>query len=139
DIGQRLDIIKRLNLRDELEEEAQLADFGGFLHDIDAIEVVDNDGFEDEVTPARVLFNLFEDLAEAIDGGSSLPLLGPDRSVEAISLLDHDLHAVKAGFIEGFEDGESSEEEGPRTTGWIENGDLLDTVVESAQQVCPLT
>src|SRR5207248_10894748 len=39
DVWQRLDIVECVDLGNKLEEEAKLTDFGGLLHDINAVEV----------------------------------------------------------------------------------------------------
>lgn len=49
DIGKGLDVITRLQQRHQLEEEAQLGDFGGLFLDVHAVEVVDDDVFDDRV------------------------------------------------------------------------------------------
>jgi len=45
DVGEGFDAVAVFDLCDELEEEAQFADFDGLVHDVDAVEVVDDDGF----------------------------------------------------------------------------------------------
>src|SRR5207302_843058 len=65
DIGQWFNVLKAVDLGDQLEKEAQLADFDGLFHDIDAVQVVDDDGFKDEVAAIWVLCYLRQDVTEA--------------------------------------------------------------------------
>ncbi len=63
-IRQWLYAFEPFDLRDQLEEEAQLADFGSLFHDIDAIQVVDDDGFENEIAAIGVPCRLCQDITE---------------------------------------------------------------------------
>ena len=67
DVWQRFDLVVAVQLRDEFEEQAQFADFYRLFHDVHAVQVVDDDGLEDEVAFAGVLFDLFQDLAEVAE------------------------------------------------------------------------
>ena len=49
DIRQRFQILDLIDLGDELEEQPQFADLNGFLHDIYAVEIVNDNRLEDEV------------------------------------------------------------------------------------------
>ena len=62
DVGQRLDLVGRFDLGDELEEQAEFADFDRLLHDVHAEQVVDDDGLEDEVALVGVLGDLGQHL-----------------------------------------------------------------------------
>ena len=53
--GSGSDVARRLlDLGDELEEQAQFADFDRLFHDVHAEEVVEDDGLEDEVAAVGV-------------------------------------------------------------------------------------
>ena len=52
DIGQGLQVIELLRRADQRQEEAQFGDFGGFVHDVDAVEIVDDDLLADVVVDA---------------------------------------------------------------------------------------
>jgi hypothetical protein len=55
DIGQGFEVIFLVDGGDEFEEEPQFADFDGFFDDVDAVEVVEDNGFENEVIFALVM------------------------------------------------------------------------------------
>ena len=49
DVGQRLNLVPRLKQCHQLEEQTQLGNFGGLFLDVHAVEVVDDDVFDDRV------------------------------------------------------------------------------------------
>jgi hypothetical protein len=61
DIRKRLQVLDPVYLGHKLEEEAQLADLHSLFHDVHAVEVVDDDGFQDVVATVRMLVDLCED------------------------------------------------------------------------------
>ena len=54
-VRQRLDPAGVVHLRDQLQEEPQLADFHRLFHDVHAVQVVDDDALVDEIGAVRVL------------------------------------------------------------------------------------
>ena len=116
DVGERLDLVVSLELGDELEEEAQLADFYGLFHDVDAVEVADDDRFEDEVRLAGMVAYMGPDLAEIAQG------LGAVGALRTFQVVEKAFHGLKAGGVERFEYVEGGEEEGAGAAGGVENG-----------------
>src|SRR5258708_31413755 len=103
-VGQWLDVIWFFDLCDQLEEEAQFTDFDSFFHDVDAVEVVDNDRFEDEIFTAMVSGNLLENISEAFDVIIFLAFVGLNGLVELVTFIDKVLHTSQTGLVEWFED-----------------------------------
>ena len=118
DVGERLDLVVSLELGDELEEEAQLADLYGLFHDVDAVEVADDDRFEDEVRLAGMVADVGPDLAEIAQG------LGAVGALRTFQVVEKAFHGLEAGGVERFEDVEGGEEEGAGAAGGVENGDV---------------
>jgi hypothetical protein len=95
------------DLSGELEEEPELADFDGLLHEIDSVEVVEDDRLEDEVTLVLVLCDSVEDAFEFREVAIRV-----DFCACGAGIGEKALHAVDAGFVEGSEDIEGGEDEG---------------------------
>ena len=81
----------------QFEEEPELADFDSLLHDVHAEEVVDDDGFEDEIVLLGVALRFFENLLEVAEFRW---VVRPRR----LHVFNKTLHPYQAGFIERFED-----------------------------------
>jgi len=95
DVGERFDGLAGFELGGELEEEAEFADFHGFLHDVHAVEIVDDDGLVDEVGLVRV----------AIHGGEDgLDFLFPNRVLftGGLPIGEQGAEAFEQAFVERF-------------------------------------
>ena len=125
-------VLDALDLRHQLEEEAQLADFHRLFHDVHAVEVVDDDGLEDEVAAVGVLGDALQHLAE-------VARTSPGRcfSPERVQVVHERLHAVQAGLVERLQDVERGKQERARAAGRVEDRDSLDGLPEGAQQLRP--
>ena len=55
DVGQRLDVLGVVDLRDQFQEQTQFANLHCLVHDVHAIQVVDDDALEDEVASIRMI------------------------------------------------------------------------------------
>ena len=64
DIRQWFNSFHVFKLCHHFEEEAELADLNCLVHDVYAVEVVNNDGFEDEIFAVWVLVNVVKKFAE---------------------------------------------------------------------------
>src|SRR5260370_2211696 len=135
DIGQRLDVLEAIDLGDEFQEEAQLADLIGLFHDIHTGDVENYARFQDEVGTARMWLDSLQDRQEVGDiGGVMLPLWGYG-CIQHLVLFDQVLYAFQAGLVESFEDGKRREQERARSAGRVKDGHLLDTVIQRPQEV----
>src|SRR6266849_4315372 len=54
-IGERLNILYSLDRCHEFEQKSKFANLNGLLHDVHTIEIVENNGLEDEVTETAAL------------------------------------------------------------------------------------
>lgn len=86
------------------QEKAQFGNLGGFHHNVNAIEIAKNDGFENEVLDVRTILIGYL-------GKFFLELCG----VLAVELL----HTVYADFVERFEDVHSRKKERAGATGRV--------------------
>ena len=135
---QRLDLFVTLQLGCQLQEEAQLADLHGLFHDVDAVEVVQDDGLEDEVALAGVLLHLPQDVFEVTQ-------IVRATAIEAFFVVQEAAHPLQAGGVERFQNVEGGEEERAGTAGGIQDGDsgvaafpvAVEGVPEGAQQLRP--
>ena len=78
-IGERLDAkvlvgSVRFDLGGQREKEAQFADFDRFFHDVDTVEVVDDDRFEDKIFTAMMSGDLLENI-------STCEIAPPDQEI----------------------------------------------------------
>src|SRR6266566_740699 len=103
DVGQRFDVVEAIDLGDEFEEETQLADFRGLFHNIDAVEVADNDRFVDKISEAWMLLGPLQDSPEVIDIGGAMRSLWGEGHIQCLTLFDQVPHALQAGLVEVFE------------------------------------
>ena len=110
----------RLDLSDQLEEEAQLADFDRLFHDVHAVQVVDDDGLEDEVAAVGMRGDLGQRRPEVRELSSDV------ARRQRRWLVDERLHPVQAGLVERFEDVERGEQERAGAAGGVEDGDALE-------------
>ena len=119
----------RLDLRGELQEQAEFTDFHRLFHDVHSIEVVQNDGFQDAVPAVGVRGHVGEDLGEflVIVGVKFLPCLAP--------LREERFHAVQAGFVEWLKDVQRGKNERTRAARGIEDSDGGDGLPEGHEQV----
>ena len=101
------------------------------LHDVDAVEVADNDRFEDEVAVAGVLFDLGQHFAEV---AQRLRAVG---ALRAFQVIEKASHGLEAGGVERLENVEGGEEEGAGAAGGIENGYGVEGFPEGAHQFRP--
>ena len=104
---------------DHLEEEAELGDFDGLGHDVDAVEVAEDDALVDEMP------------AVAAEGVAEFGEFFPE---EARIVGVEFLHAVEAAFVERLEDVHGGEEEGAGTAGGVEDGDGAEGFVDVADE-----
>ena len=109
--------LARLELRGELEEEAQFADFDGLFHDVHAVEVVDDDGLEDEVVLVRMARGLVQ------DGGEFFAVVRVFFAAR-FPVVEQGAHSVEAGAVERLKDVERGEEERAGAAGGIEHSEL---------------
>ena len=131
--GRGSHLVVGLELGDELEEEAQLADLDGLFHDVDAVEVVQHDGLEDEVPLAGVFFDLFQDGAEVAERPGAAAQIPAFAGMTEV--VEEAAHPLEAGGVEGFEDIEGREEECAGAAGGVEDGHAAHGVPEGAEQL----
>ena len=121
DVGERVEAevvghFVHIDDGDHLEEEAQAGDFGRLAHDVDAVEVAEDDALVDAVLEIA-------------------PVLGFERGKLVLELVGPVLlHPREADFVERFEDVEGREEEGAGAAGGVEDRHAAERVVEVADK-----
>ena len=119
----------RLDLGGEFEEQAQFADFHRLFHDVHRVEIIEDDGFQDEVAPVGVSVHAGEDF------GEFLVVVGMGFAAVVAPFGQERFHAVETGFVEGFKDVERGKDERARAAGWVKDGDGGDGLPEGHEQV----
>ena len=113
----RLPVPCPVDLGGELEEQAELTDLDGLLHDVHAVEVVEDDRFQDEVArgsgAAATCASTF---------GSRENFSGRCFWPSASRSSTKRLHALQAGFVERLQDIERGEQERAGAAGRVEDG-----------------
>src|SRR5439155_18830880 len=126
----RLDLLAGLELGRKLKEEPEFADFDSLFHDVHAIEVVNDNGFEDEVVLVRMARGLIKNRGE---------LFAIVRMFLAtcVPVIQQRSHSIETRAVQRLKNVQCSKKERTRTAGWIEHGDFADTFIESQDQVRP--
>ena len=107
DVGQRLYLVVAFQLGYQLEKQAQLADFHRLFHDVNAVEVVQDYGLEDEVPLAGVTIRLVQYPPKVLKMVGTALALGP------FGIVQETQHPFHAGGVQRFKYVESSEEKSP--------------------------
>ena len=117
DVGERVEAevvghFVHIDDGDHLEEEAQAGDLGRLAHDVDAVEVAEDDALVDAVLEIAAILRL-------------------ERRKFVLELVRPILlHSRETDFVKRFKDVERGEEERPRPAGGIENRHAQKRVVE---------
>ena len=129
DVGQRFDLLVAVELRHKLEEQAQLADLYRLFHDVDAVQVVDDDRLEDEVAFAGVLLDLSQHFPEV------LHLLRAVLAPRPVEVVEKAAHGVETGVVQRLQHAERGEQERAGAARGVEDGDVAQRLPERADQL----
>src|SRR5438045_2471293 len=117
------------NLRHEFEEEPKFADFNGFLHDVYAIEVIENNRLKYEEVTVWMLIDPFEYLAKVC----KVPSV--HLCIRIAWVIEECLHPLKGSFVERLQNVQRSKEKCSRTTSGVEDRNFFNGFVECIEQL----